>query len=542
MLEEIKKHNITFGIAFVLMVIGLLYWGQDQGTGSGNPKAVTVNGKTYSYKEAYAITDKYNNIARDLQLISYSQFLGNLYNSSDDVSVDLVTKYQVFNEQVEKFGLQVTDEDVATHLRENIQFFQKDNKFSQEAYNNYVKRNERRGYTEANILEVVKKDLQVSVLGNLFVEGWLPYEASIKSLVYSYSQSLGLEVATIATKDIQEKELTEDELKQYWEANQNQFLSEEKRTFEYAYIKGTQSPLSPTKPEEVKAGAEGYETYQKALKAYEEAQLAYEALVESNKNQKTAMTSQINNFIDDLILEKKGADFSATAKQYNLPVSSVEKITFSEFPQALRPLRTKSRQPESFYDLIFGMKWSDNEEFRVSHVYPVASGGFFVFKLNEIIKPEPLSYELARPQVEVALKSLRKKTALDDFSAKSLADVKQLIKDGKSFKEACQQLKLTTQTLPVFDMRNPNAVTAEMRELFEVARTLNVGDLTEVITSGEDRVFASVSQKSLTLDEQMNDQIKSIMEMDRSKGYRVLSAWFSDLVSKAEVSKHLKNL
>ena len=539
MLEKIKEHNVLFGVAFALMVVGLLFYGLDQGVGSNNPKAVTVNGTSYTYKESVKICTSYNSLAQELQLLAYSHFLGSGSNAA--FQPELVKKQQVLDEAVQQFGIEVSDQAVNTFLKEKYEAFQVDGKFSQEAYNGFVESLKNRGLSEADMKKVVLKNIQLGLLLNVFSGGVIPEAGQVQKEVYSTMQTLGFSTITVNKSQLPEIEITDDELKTFWSENQNQFMSDEKRSLELVYIKGEKAPKAPVAPAEVKEGEKGYKAYQKKAKAYEKQLAKYEAQKATYDESAKALQGKVDGLYDELLAAPD--QFATLVKEQGFEVVSLTEVTPSSFPKDLRIPRAKvASRSESFYNLAFEMPWSDNEEFRLSHAYPVSGGGHFIFKLNRIFEPSPLAFEAAKADAKKLLTANKQEEALEAFAKETTEKLETLVKEGKTFEAAATSLSLqTTEVAPFGAQDVSQGLAMNNRDLFFEARLLNVGDFTEPILRGSQYVIAQVTSKEIELSDMVEEQVETMSNANLRIGNQVFVAWFNGLVDQADVTTHISN-
>jgi|GEM_PF-3602725 len=486
MLEEIKKHKIAFGIAFALMVVGLLFFGLDGNGGQNNPKILSIGGKPVYAKDHINDVRKFD-LARGLGLYAYGLIGPDVADYEQNIQPSLAAKHKVFEDLVAKLGLQISSEEVQNFITKVSPQFQVEGKFSQKEYNLFVKSLKNRGLDEKTYLEVIKTGLQLNELVAIFSTGYLPNEETLRLNAYANTQDLALSLVSIGLNNVEFDIATDEELKAYWSENRDEFMGKELRSLDFVYVSGDKAPRAPVKPMIVEEEDAGYDEYQEKLADYNTKQVQYEVDLAVYTEANLKLKKRMNEFYTEALAP--GTDFVALAKEKGFEPVSLEKVEREGFPDNLRiPRAYAGKVLKSFFALAFEMKWADNEDYRISYVYPVRDGGFYMFKLNEIVAPTPLEFEASKTQVTKKVNNNKKQDAWDRTAQDTYAQINELKESGKTFSEAAESLELKVTEVESFNLRDSASTVPGANLVYRKASTSNVGDVIEPIESGQQKV------------------------------------------------------
>ena len=373
-------------IAFV--GAGFVGWGSyDFGKSQG---AVAVVGDQ-EVKFA-AFQNEYNNVYNQ-----YARMFGEQFNQEmadqlklQDVALNqVIQKYLILN-YANELGIEATHKDIAKQLVQ-IEAFMKDGKFDKEVYIKVLNQNR----TKPSEFEAqLQQDITIQKVQQLFDIPTPNNELDAISQLLTMQDDIEVKVIDAANITV---EATQDQVKTYWEANKNNYMSETQ--YELAITTIPVAILSPTEEEIAEFHKErklDYTHEDGRLKSLEEAKEQIIFDISANEAKKDALRAQINL--------KKGEgsfDQTVTFSQTQFPYSQedVEIIKESKEGTVLKPFLHEDK--------------------------------FIIAKLSKIIQPQPLSFENAQVMAQQDYisdekqKMLQKtaQEALENFSGTSVGYV-----------------------------------------------------------------------------------------------------------------------
>lgn len=228
MIGWMQKHNkyliVTIWIATIAFIgAGFVGWGSySYGSSSG---AIAQVGNVEITKAKWSLTysnlyEQYNDMFQgkfDDEQAKKMNLQGQAFNS-------VATQAKLLN-LVNEFGIMVSDEELKAKIYA-IKGFQKEGLFSNEIYTQYLKSIR----LKANLFEeIVRDDVKINKLFDLLNVQSLDFEQSILAASINLADKIAYRVVTSDDINIS---VDEKELKKYWEANQNDYFTPKRYSFD----------------------------------------------------------------------------------------------------------------------------------------------------------------------------------------------------------------------------------------------------------------------------------------------------------------------
>ncbi|MBC8003781.1 MAG: SurA N-terminal domain-containing protein, partial [Opitutaceae bacterium] len=373
MIENIRKYS---GLIMVVLVVSALAfilgdYNRSSHALDGGQGVIRVAGRTYSEKDfrnfghnGYELTGALAG-AGDYSL--YSDFLIGMTSgatSKEEVPEKFFASRMIIRDAKEEFGIYPGDEEITGYLRSLRAFTGPDEKFSAEAYNNFIERfMGRLGMTEKDLRELVSDILTVRKLNEIVGSGLTADRDSAAKNLALQNQKISGEVAKLDLTPFEAKiEPTEDEIKKYWENIRDAFTTEPKRKFTYV-IATPEAPIevkNDTTPESIADATATDEVKKAAAKKKEEEKAKADAEVADDRRKKQLA---IDKLVDDFLFnleEQKGAGFEDLAKGNKWEVKTSEFFSKTGPPKDLDvTLRSSSRRGKAVDELFLIRETSD---------------------------------------------------------------------------------------------------------------------------------------------------------------------------------------
>jgi len=197
---------------------------------------------TYSYGSKSKAIARVGDV--DIQLSEFQIVYSNLYgyysqmfggNFDQTMAKKLQLENSAFNilkreallvNLANDYGLRVLDKEIAENIVNNRNFF-KDGKFSREQYELILKNS---GLTPKEYEKRLSKVVLISKLQDLLKVSTTPFEEEVISSLIKLKDKLELKILRASDVDVN---VSDDEVKAYWEANKNRYVSEELYSITY---------------------------------------------------------------------------------------------------------------------------------------------------------------------------------------------------------------------------------------------------------------------------------------------------------------------
>ena len=309
MIENIRKYTGLMIVVLVLLFIGLVFLGDGVGNSFSGKPVMKVNGRGISQKEFQRNAIDVQRIASELPMNGLlpreSRILASHYLGEDIIESPYVTSQSVIQQMglfldpnptrllanrvaIQKAGIEYgvtpSNEEVESFV-ENVIFADSEGNFDQEASREFFEEKAGKlGIGTRGFNEYIRDLLTAQNLFKLIGGGLAPEMETVRALYDSSQQKITVQQVSLTSAKF-EAEVTpsEEEIKIFYEENQANYNSDEKRKVSYIFVEPDwQTKLTEVqkrKEEEAKKKAE------EEAKLKQQEQEAKKAAEEANKNQ-----------------------------------------------------------------------------------------------------------------------------------------------------------------------------------------------------------------------------------------------------------------
>lgn len=390
--------------------------------GGSSNDAAEVNGQSISreqLQQAFSqerqslqenLGDRFSEIAGNEEAMRAlrAQALANLINS------------ELINQYAQELNLSASDAQIEKAIFA-MPIFQTNGNFDSEKYRLILKQY---NVNADNFAAQIRNDLVRAQLAKAFTGSDFALPSEVKTYAELFLQEREIRTATLSLADAQAKQsVTEDEIKAYYDANHDSFISPEKVKVSYVEIDATTLPEQTVSDEELKT------YYEQNLKNYTQAEQKHYSMIQ------VASEKEANAIVDEL---KAGANFETLAAE-----KSTDK--FSAGNKGVIGWMEEASTPAEIADAKL------TEKGQISA--PVKSGeSFVIFRLDDI-KPESVkSFD--------SVKDGLKTTLSQEKNVKQFYDLQQKVSeaatnDNESLASVEEVSGLKVATTDWFDKNNP---------------------------------------------------------------------------------------
>jgi len=489
-LRHIQKGLLIAVTVVIVISFAFLYSDFDfvEGTLGRQDCVVKVYNRCYRQKEAAKLASGFE-VAMQLGMYDFAMVLFGERRQDRDPT-DFIMSLVILRKEAGKMGIEPTAEEIKAAIP-GLPIFQQPGVSAEIVENNILGPN---GFSQGDLADLVKDYLSFQKLRDLVGAG---IEAVPSEAAKRYTRDNQLYTASVVRFDrakySEGLELTDEDIKKYYEENKVDLMSEAKRGFDF--VKFIPKAVAADATNEVKAKA--------TLDFANAVNRAYADLAET------------------------GADFNAIGKQY-----AGEKAEFTVETGALEPF-APAEAPELLKDnedaieaLFSGAQQIDE----VTVPIEVGEGGYLVFHYSESVEPIPLTLEQATPAIKESLLATKSNRAVSDAASDSLAKLNEAVKGGKSFEESATGLGLKAEKLPVFSESEPPADLADAAIVVQAVKGLAAKEISTVTErpGGEGYLLVHVDKIEIYKDEEAATKKDSIAASVKNQLQRTLfTAWFN---------------
>lgn len=278
--------------------------------GGSSNNAAEVNGQPISKEQ---LQQAFQQERQSLQ-----EYLGDKFSevaSNDNYMKELRTQAlnnlinnQLINQYANELQLSASDQQIEQAIFA-MQIFQTNGKFDSEKYREILSRY---NINADNFAAQIRQDLVRAQLGKSFTGTEFALPSEVKAYAELFMQEREVRTATLSLAALQAKQtVTEDELKAYYAANQNSFISPEQVQVSYVEMDAASMPKASVTDEEVKS------YYEQNLKNFTKAeQKLYSMIQVASEKDAQALEAELKGGADfaTLATEKSTDKFSAGNK------------------------------------------------------------------------------------------------------------------------------------------------------------------------------------------------------------------------------------
>ncbi|MGG4608139.1 peptidylprolyl isomerase [Providencia sp. Me31A] len=421
-----KANSPVLKIILALIILSFVLGGVMMGGIGGNSvnNAAEVNGQPISREQ---LQQAFQQERQSLQ-----EYLGDKFSevASNEESMNMLRRQaldnlinnELINQYANELNLSASDQQIEQYIF-SMPVFQTDGRFDSDKYREILNRY---NINADNFAAQIRQDLTRAQLGKTFTGTDFALPSEVKAYAQLFMQEREIRTATLSLADLQAKQTaTEEELKAYYDANQNSFISPESVKVSYVEMDAASMPGATVSNEEVKA------YYEQNLKNYTQAEQKQYSMLQ------VASEKEANDILNEL---KAGADFATLVAE-----KSTDK--FSAGQKGLIGWMEAASTPSEIADAKL------TEKGQLSA--PIKSGNnYVIFRLDDI-KPESIK---PLEQVEESIKT----SLLQDKNIKQFYDLQQKVSeaatsDMESLVSVESASGLKAVTTDWFDRNNPPA-------------------------------------------------------------------------------------
>ncbi len=520
MFALIRKHQ--YALFCLVAILGIAFFvfpdsRSRSGVGGAGGRSLNVLGAKFSaeevknIKQSLGILDSLRNRNGD----QFSQFNDPVYQhiiraysvasrtqqtNPDDENAppdDFTINTALVRVLARQLGLNASEAEIEKRLQ-SLPSFQVEGKFSPSMWKSYIdtvggEAGARRKAIYTALADTILFDKLVALVGEK-----IPASPVAVDLAYNRQhEQLTTSVVTLEKKEFENQEVTEEELKAWYDQHQDDasLKTEEKRGIVYTLI-------SKATPEELKDLDDAKKTEKE--KEYRKRAAAFsEQLVAEDRGDKT---------------------FAQIAAELNLEVKTPEPFTQKAPPEELKSKFQVLR-------LAFGLP----EKGR-SDLVEIPGEGYYAVELASIEEPKPLSFEEAKETITATVKQEKQDKAFAEHVKSLREKILAGLEAGKSFAEAAQEADAPApRDLPTFSQRKPLPNEPAAFDIQQAAAKTDIGAVSEPVTprAGDTSLLVYVSNKELPKDPKMEDDKKNLAAQQSFSAAQqpssnpVFAAWFN---------------
>ncbi len=558
MIENIRKYRALIILSLVVVAVALVVGLQSSSVArGGNGRAILkIAGRTYDDKEyqhlgsgAFELT---SSLARSGDFTLY-QFLMGL-SAGATTQEDAVEKFfigrMLIRQAKDEFGVHPGDQEISDYIRNLRVFNDKDGKFNEDNYSNFVKKGlGRLGMTEGDLRDLAA-DIIASKKINAIVGSGLGVNREVVALELALeNQQIEGEIASLSIDPFEtEIKPTDEEIKAYWETIQDAFTTEPLRKFTYI-ITTPDMPAdaaADTKdtPESIADVAASDEAKKAAAKkkADEKAKAAAE-LAEARRKKQIELDSLVDDFTFKLE-EQKGAGFEELAAANNWAVKTTELFPQSKPPTELDVnLRASNNRGAKAINELFRIKLTSDPISKISQPIAIGENQWLVARLDGEEKSRPKTYEEAKDEARAQYIKEKAADAMKAAAKVAAEKIKTALAAGKPFADAAKEagVEKTKAFTKVNSTYRPDTAT-EPKNLFESARSVDPGSLAEIITESDRTFIVHVAKREVVKEANAAERLDSEVASRASQNETIaFAAWITAQTEAAKVEQLYKN-
>ena len=235
MLTEIRDRSSGWfaWIIAALIIIPMAFWGvQEYASAEATPTLIEVGNQKITENQYQA------QLVNEQQL--QRQALGDQVNESmlnntffkQNVLQRMVTRSLV-DQVAEEQNYQIGDEQLSESIKQNP-IFQVDGQFDSEAYERYVISSR---YSKSQFENAVRNDTRIGQVLSGYQESALILSDEVRVLLEAQAEQRTFDLVTVKYQDyLDNLEVTEEEIAEYYESNQDNYLDTEKMSLSYVEL------------------------------------------------------------------------------------------------------------------------------------------------------------------------------------------------------------------------------------------------------------------------------------------------------------------
>lgn len=531
MIENLRKYTGLIIVVIALLFVGLAFLGDGGSMNRGNPgdpPAISIDGRTYSYTEYQKGSAATRQLAIGLGLYEFVSTMGGFGN--DEQANQLFFANHIFLKQAcEEFGVRPSDEQVATALQAMPTFQGPDRSYDQSVYNEFISKGIGRfGMTEQDVIELVRDSLATSKLSEILGGGLSPNRSFAAEQVISRDQQVTIQLARVSLDKFKESlDPTDEELEAEWATTKDKYTTEAKVKVSYIIA----APTYPEPEKETPKLPEAVTEEDKKAAAEKEAQdkaTAAAKLAETKRQIDNELIDIVDTFVIEL-QDEDGNNFEKLAAANNWEIVTTEFFPRSAPPAELAIKRESSSDPRPIADFLFQLVADGESLARFTDALPIADGRYIIARLDELEESRTKTFEEAKEEVRSDYITEKSGEALKKDSDEKAEKIRAELAAGKSFADAAKEVDLEVKSHGPFKATDKLDGEADTATLFETASMVAPGTLADPVLRPDGALFVYVENREIVKDPNRDSRIEQSLTSIRSSQERIaFAAWLND--------------
>jgi SurA N-terminal domain/PPIC-type PPIASE domain len=468
MFTWMRTHQRKLMLVITILTIISFVWlySDHDPTRMQKDEAVRMYDRNISYGDFQRAMRKLE-VAIQLGLIDYASQLS---GGSEEGAGEFAINSMLLEHEGRKLGI-LPDKEAVAQVITALPVFQAGGQFSWDKYEAFYQSNVApRGFTKSEIDDVVRNSMIFDRLKKVLDSAPAVTDADVTFFSRAFQPVNGAAIVFELTDFTKDAAPTEQQIADFLKAHTAEFMTPEGRTVRFTRF---------------------------ALPADVD-KLEGKAKIEAQ--QKVATAS------DDFAQQAAAVGFDQAAKNAGL---KVETTPLFDRSGSIKPTPGLETTTAAFADTARAIAPSAFTLTTKDPVSRVIESGkeFFVANLGDVTPSRPMTLEEARPQIVQQLTSVAAQAALDKAVTKSLADIRESLKSGKSFAEATTAAGVKTTPFSGISLAN-EATPADQRKYADAVRLVGeneVGGFRPDYGGG----FAVWVEKRLPVDQKKFDENRS---------------------------------
>ncbi len=430
MLSILRKQAGSWIIKIILfaIVVVFIFWGVGSFQAREANKVAEVNGEIVTY-ETYR--DGYNRL-REQYRRAYGDALDEAALKSlrlNEQALDQIVNRVLMLQEAQRLDLQMSEQALDDAIFQ-IPAFQNNGVFDKERAKAVLGQS---NLSTADFRRSFREDLILDKLRALVLDGINTTEPEAREWYDWYGAQVDLEYLHFPTKRYKDISLTEEEIAEYFKANEKQYLTEPKVKVNYLFFDPNAfKPQVDISKEQI---GEYYATHSAEFKTEKTVEARHILLKLDEKSDQKRVDERKQEAEKIYKLAKEGKNFADLAKQYSEDSSKEQGGHLGAF--------TKESMVAPFAEKAFSMKAGEIGE-------PVRSEfGWHIIKVEKINEAQTTSLEAAADGIKQ--KILEEKAR--ELAMKKAEAIYDTLFDGEDLSKAAQTHKMTMQSTDFFSAK-----------------------------------------------------------------------------------------
>ncbi len=487
-IRHIQKGTLIVVTIIIVIAFAFLYSDYDSSAVGTTDCIVKVDGRCYRQKEAQKLATNFD-VAMNLGMYDFANSLFGESRKDRDPTNFLMSLIVLRNE-AERLGIEPSAAEIKAAIPK-LPIFQQPWVNADFVKNRILGPN---GFSDGDLAQLVKDYLSYQKLRDLVGAGVQAVSGEVEREYVHDNQRYTAHIIEFNRKDYLEKvDASAKAVKEYFEANQDDLLSAEKRGFAFA-------KFTPEK-------------------------LAEDATNEQKAKANLEFAQAVNRVYADLSAD--GADFEEVIKTYNStkPPYKVETGKYDSFEPDDAPETIKSDQAQMTSLFSGALKLNS-----VTVPFGQEDGSYYVYKYTDEVEPRSLTLAEATPAIQTVLKNRDSDQLVSEAASAAKATLTEAVTAGKSIADAAKAAGLKTKPLPVFSTNEPPADIEDASLIVNAVDGLKAKEFSGVVQQREARgyMLAYVEKIEIYKDEDKESRQRTISAVMESQVKRDLfNAWLN---------------